>query len=373
MPSHTATGEWQSFEMRMRRRRVERLLVRADLAVSEGCLDAARTALDEARTLWPTAPGLDEAERHLQSAANPAPAVASSPHLAWMEFAAAASVVACIAAAAATLLIRVPNALPARDIDAIIDAPLVDPASVQPPSAQVPHVATTEPLPVEDDDESVVTDLTPEHTERVAPPAPTPPQQVSEPVHLESVHPEPVHLEPARPEAERAEPVHMDTPVATSGISTRAQPLPEPTAAPVPPPATQAPPMLVKEPAVSSTAISSTAVVSLPPQDALVRDTLASYTKAYNDLDVNEAARVWPGVDRGALARAFDALDSEQIWLGECRLKIDGSTAQAQCAGTATWKPKVGGGERTDPRSWTFELHKAADGWQIISARVQNR
>ena len=41
MSSHTATGEWQSFEVRMRRRRVERLLIRADAATEAGCVEDA--------------------------------------------------------------------------------------------------------------------------------------------------------------------------------------------------------------------------------------------------------------------------------------------------------------------------------------------
>lgn len=391
MPSHTGTGEWKSFEIRMRRRRAERLVLRADVAIGEGCLDAARAAVDEARTLWPTAPGLDEVERHLEAASNPAPVVAPPRrHLAWLEFAAAASVVACIAAAAATLLIRMPYALHARNVDAIVGAPLVaDSASVT-PSAPVPVAATTESPPGElgeNDERPALTDVTPSGSpDRARPTAVPVPEPLSEPVHLEPARPqsvgsEPVHLEPPRPAPAGSESVHLepvrpgpvraDTPIATSGISTPVQPLPEPAVAPAPvapPPATPPPPAAVEEPAVRSTAVAST-----PPQDALVRDTLSAYAKAYNDLDVAEAARVWPGVDRGALSRAFDQLDSEQISLGDCRVQIDGGTAQAHCAGTATWKPKVGGGERTDPRSWTFDLQKAADGWQIVSARVQKR
>lgn len=389
MPSHTGTGEWKSFEIRMRRRRAERLVLRADVAIGEGHLDAARAAFDEARTLWPTAPGLDEVERNLAAAANPPPAIAPPRrHLAWLEFAAAASVVACLAAAVATFLIRMPYALHARSVDAIVGAPLVaDSASGPPPSAPVADAATTDPPPVADDERPAVSDITPPVSPDRARPSAVPlPEPLSEPVHLEPARPdpvgsEPVHLEPVRPEPVSSEPVHLepvrpapvrtDTPIATSGVSTPVQPLPEPAVAPAPvapPPATPPPPGAVEDSAVRSTAVAST-----PAQDALVRDTLAAYAKAYNDLDVGEAARVWPGVDRSALSRAFDQLDSEQISLGDCRVQIDSATAQAHCAGTATWKPRVGGGERTDPRSWTFDLRKAADGWQIVSARVQRR
>jgi hypothetical protein len=110
-----------------------------------------------------------------------------------------------------------------------------------------------------------------------------------------------------------------------------------------------------------------------PPQESLIRGALTRYAKAYSDLDVDAAARVWPSVNRSALGHAFDSLDSQRVSLGDCRIQIDGNTAHASCAGSATWTPKVGGRERTDERSWSFDLGKSVAGWQITSARVQNR
>jgi hypothetical protein len=55
--SHTSSGEWQSFEGRMRRRRAERCILRAEVAAEAGALAEARAALEEARKL---APGLAE-------------------------------------------------------------------------------------------------------------------------------------------------------------------------------------------------------------------------------------------------------------------------------------------------------------------------
>jgi len=78
MVSHTATGEWQSFEGRMRRRRAERLALRADVAADAGCIEEAREALAEARTLAPTLPELDRIEHKLD---RPAPVAYVSPAL----------------------------------------------------------------------------------------------------------------------------------------------------------------------------------------------------------------------------------------------------------------------------------------------------
>src|SRR5262245_12543296 len=56
MTPHTATGEWKSFERRMRQRRVDRLLLRADVAMEYGCHEDARDCLAEARQLAPELP-----------------------------------------------------------------------------------------------------------------------------------------------------------------------------------------------------------------------------------------------------------------------------------------------------------------------------
>src|SRR4051812_28417008 len=62
MVSHTNTGEWQSFESRMRRKRAERLTLRAEIAAEAGCFDDARQCLDEARSIAPGVPSIAAAE-----------------------------------------------------------------------------------------------------------------------------------------------------------------------------------------------------------------------------------------------------------------------------------------------------------------------
>jgi hypothetical protein len=106
----------------------------------------------------------------------------------------------------------------------------------------------------------------------------------------------------------------------------------------------------------------------------MVRRVLNRYASAYSELDANAAQRVWPGVNRAALSRAFDALASQRVSLGDCKVQVAAATAQARCAGSATWSPKVGNAApRTEQRNWTFELARAGNGWQIVSARVQNK
>src|SRR5687767_5332539 len=51
--SHTATDQWQRFELRMRRRRIERCMLRASAAFDEGLFDGAVEAVEEAAHLDP--------------------------------------------------------------------------------------------------------------------------------------------------------------------------------------------------------------------------------------------------------------------------------------------------------------------------------
>jgi hypothetical protein len=107
---------------------------------------------------------------------------------------------------------------------------------------------------------------------------------------------------------------------------------------------------------------------------AAVRTVLDRYAAAYSDLDADAAHRVWPGVNRDALARAFGTLASQRVSLGDCSIDVTGARARARCAGSTTWRPKIGDASaRTDARTFTFELSRAGADWTIVTARVQNR
>ena len=99
---------------------------------------------------------------------------------------------------------------------------------------------------------------------------------------------------------------------------------------------------------------------------------LAQYEAAYSTLNADAAQAIWPAVDGRSLARAFQSLESQRVSLGQCALAIDGGTARADCDGSATWTPKVGGGSRTESRHWKFELQNTGGSWQIITAAARN-
>jgi hypothetical protein len=138
-------------------------------------------------------------------------------------------------------------------------------------------------------------------------------------------------------------------PAPSSGVST----MPGPPAATVDPPA--APPAEAPRP-----------TAPVVDEHAAVRATLGRYESAYSDLNTAAAHAVWPGVDERALARAFDSLSSQRVRLGTCEVGVNGATARAICHGTASWTPKVGGGQQTKSRTWTFDLRQTRGTWQIV-------
>jgi hypothetical protein len=103
-----------------------------------------------------------------------------------------------------------------------------------------------------------------------------------------------------------------------------------------------------------------------------VRAALAKYASGYTDLDAAAVKAVWPSVDQAGLRRAFSALDTQQVTFDRCDVQITGSTGRATCAGTAMWRPKIGGGSaREQNRTWNFVLKNAGGSWQIVNAEVR--
>jgi hypothetical protein len=107
-------------------------------------------------------------------------------------------------------------------------------------------------------------------------------------------------------------------------------------------------------------------------ETAAVRATLAKYATAYTDLDAAAVRAIWPSVDQAGLRRAFSALDAQQVTFDRCDVQIAGAAGRATCAGTAMWRPKIGGGSaREQNRIWNFVLKNAGGSWQIVKAEVR--
>jgi hypothetical protein len=331
-PSHTSSDQWQSFEVRMRRRRAERCLQRAAAALKAGLVEDARKACADVREMDPALPALAALEEGI--------AALSIKHRSSRR----ARIAAGIAAAALSVSMAwyassSPNApQPRQPESARGDIVLAAPPAIVQPAA----------IPVE-----------PTRRE------PTPEPAVS---RTETVG----QSQPPRPETPPAE---RSTPPSRIPLDVASTPPPEsllsPAPAPEPVPALSAASPAPESVPLAASAPSGKDTGSDRRADVAVRRTLARYEAAYSDLDASAARAVWPTVDQRALARAFDGLASQRITLNDCDVVVTGATARATCSGAATWTAKVGGKQGTQARRWSFELKDADGSWQIVRAEAR--
>lgn len=359
MASHTSTGEWKSFEIRMRRRRAEHLVVRAEAAAEAGCFDDAREALQEARRLAPDLPQLTAAEHSIQELQNAA-RVKRQPRPREASLYAAIAVVLMAGTAAGIWTAR---HTPIAHVSAASDEapPVVETQPPAPPRPPRPVIIDRQPVTVTE------TPLTPTR------PAPTDmeAERLLQPTLDQPISERPILEPPPAPTAVPAVVPHPDAQETASVPTVTRIPagdiaVPPNSASPAPIPAVP----VAARPSAANAAVENSA----PDDDALVQRALDRYATAYSRLDADAAQQVWPSVNRDALARAFDNLALQQVSLGNCRIDVHGEAAHAACAGTATWAPKVGAREpHTQARNWMFELARAGSAWQIVTARVQNK
>jgi hypothetical protein len=147
------------------------------------------------------------------------------------------------------------------------------------------------------------------------------------------------------------------------------------TVAPSPLPATAAPTLAVQPSYGSRPTGPDPTVIHPQPQiddRLLVNQTLQRYRAAYDELDAHSAQAVWPSVNQAALARAFDALESQTLSFDTCEIQLQTrGTATATCRGSARYVPKIGNRDpHTESRVWSFDLLKEGAGWTIDRARV---
>ena len=356
--SHVSTSEWQSFESRMRRRRAERCILRAEEALAAGDESAAAAALAEARELSPLeTPDIDTLRtRRLvpDTVPDAVVLVADTPDQgrSWLRTATAAVVILGLIIAGFALSTRLER----------------DPELV-------PASASVEPIPA------------PRSADATAPAAPSTPPVVpadrGQP--LDEAVPAPAPLRPADARTAGVGPMRVayTAPLPTVGTAGN-DTLPSivgstPSVAVAPPePPAAAPPEIPAVPLAGTSAPAGppaeTALPAPPapePVEPRIRAVLSSYEAGFGSLDATAVHRVWPGVDERSLARAFDGLASQSVALGDCAISVRGDTATAQCQGSTTWAPKVGGGSKTEARRWEFALRSAGASWVIVRADVR--
>ncbi len=133
-----------------------------------------------------------------------------------------------------------------------------------------------------------------------------------------------------------------------------------------------APPDATSTPSPAIAATPSPVSAAAAADERLVAAALRRFALAYERLDANAVAEVWPHVDQRVLSRAFDSIESQQVYFERCDVQISGSAATASCGGWMNYVPKVG---KKDPRSvsrqWDFVLQKGAGEWQITTAAIR--
>ncbi len=360
--SHASTAEWQSFELRMRRRRVERCIVRAEVALSAGFEDDAGEALAEARRLDAEAPTLEEIRARLDlrppDASRPARTFRFAPVAAvgllafaalggWSRFYGGRTPDAPTMRAG----VAVPEAqLPARPGASVVVRREILRAKIQVADSPEP------PVPPPAPDASAASSRESRTADQSAA---QPPSMVS---HGPERSGEAAPIEAAAAATVPAPYVPAGLPVVP--LTPADSPIALAVAAPAAPHAVDASRPVVHPPATA---------VDTPPaavdEVARVRSVLTQYERAYSSLDARAARTVWPEVDERALAHAFNGLESQRLTLGRCGVVVDGATAHANCSGSASWIPKVGTG-RTEPRRWSFTLQNARGVWRITHATI---
>lgn len=345
--------------MRMRQRRIERLLLRADVALEAGCEEDAREALAEAEQLSPDEAGLAELRARLADLE--AVGQRGDPELTDLEEA--------VPSQPFTAGRRIPRIAAIVTICAALG--WVDAPRMSAPLSRIGSQASaTQNQPAEQHPEELLPAglvsaiHTPAENALSRSPNSSPDGRESEPpapafdallLPELSVLPAVAQVEPPVPPETPAVPFSSVLLLATApAVAPPVAALELPPAFPVTMPTDPTPPGR-----------------TLAAEEVGIRATLARYESAYSQLDVEAASAVWPGVDRRALVRVFDGLASQRVSLGACDVQVIGEVAVAECVGSTTSTPKAGGRTRSQQRQWQFRLRNFPTGWQIVGATVR--
>jgi hypothetical protein len=364
VPSGVNAQSWLGFEQRIQERRFRALLETMNQAIAAGDAIAARIALEEARELRPTAPELADIEDRL--AAMPilkAPAASS-----WVHSRALGAVMLLLIGI--TLLMGL-DWIRASE-QAIPDAlPLA--ASPAPPVA-TPAIIQTAPV------QAPVTIVPPPAADELATPAAVGTSGLDRAIRAEpaaTIRPRPFRA--ASTIDTRMAVENRPYPVVNGETPDDFVFVPPPPPAPSRPAVRTAAPAaggrpLVASPAAAASALSAITRPEVSGDQTRVAAVLNQYARAYGQLDAGAAREVWPTVNERALARAFAGLASQDVAFDDCQIDVIGTRANASCRGQASYVGKIGSGEqRTEARTWRFELRRDGEAWKIENAEARRQ
>jgi len=362
-----STDGYAKFEARAKRRRVDRRLDAAHLAIERRRLKEAAAALDEIIELDPNLPELSE----LTASFDDLRRAAASPHRGpWVAAAATFAIVLFGATwlqetrplashrfAGFSALVEPASTTPVVET-ATVDAAVAAGTTGIRDSGLGIRTSETETGAIRQPENTGIRDsgfgIRPETTATVDLMRNTSPEPavMPKPEPLRNPNPEP-------PRAPNSEPPRIANPELV-----RISPEPErvPSPEPLRIPNAEAPRIPNPE----------SRITSQTDEVGLVKQTLQRYRSAYDGLDATSAQVVYPAVNQTALARAFDGLESQTLTFDSCDVELRGEAATATCHGSARYVPKVGSREpRTEPRTWNFTLRKTGSDWKIDSARAE--
>ena len=287
-----------------------------------------------------------------------------------------------------------PAAIPSPSVSAVPEVPLTDAPPLQSgtdssqvatdssqaaPSVDVPSVQDSSSQPVTTTGRQPQLDRAPEGTP-ASPPASAEPlarfaarSETTEPPRREApvpAPPPPSATTPTPAPVPAAVVERPQMPASESASTGLAETIGSPAASPTAPPAAN-----VSGSVTSARPTPAPPVEPDSPADAAdnaVRQVLQRYVQAYNRLDASAARAVWPGVDQGALERAFGQLRAQTLSFDRCTVSVDEEAGSATCTGQARWVPRVGDQDgKREQRTWRFDLTRNGDDWIITRAEAR--
>jgi hypothetical protein len=391
VPSGVNEQSWLGFEQRIQERRFQALLESMNHAIARGEAIDARVALEEARELRPEAPELAVIEERLASipilaASEPAGSIFKSRTF-------GAVMLLLVGVTLVITLERLRSADPQPPVAAVVTVPE---SATAIPVAPIPVTAPSQPEQVP------VTIVPPPAADQLATPEAigtsgmdrairsTPPPVMRQPSFRAASTAAPAALEP-RPQPQ-PQPFGGETPddfvftpppaprpqnAGSSAVAAGAQQVAAiaPSAAGPRPSSPAGNAGNAGNAALAASSAASAIAPRLTSGDQTrVADVLNQYARAYGQLDAVAAREVWPTVNERALARAFAGLSSQDVAFDDCEIDVRGAKANASCRGKASYVGKIGSGEqRTEARTWRFELRRDGEAWKIENAEARRQ
>jgi hypothetical protein len=106
---------------------------------------------------------------------------------------------------------------------------------------------------------------------------------------------------------------------------------------------------------------------SASAEDA-IRDTIAEYVSAQEDLDADRYVRTYPSADRDRIAAAFRSFRSQDLDLTISSVQVNGSRATVRAQESRVAVPRAGTVQRVNAER-SFTLERRGSRWVIVSIR----